>query len=111
MELLDADWLTEGPIRLNETLSLSDLSGSRVNQRYYRATPRDGVAPIGEPGEKQREGLRGGREGGYPVLPGPGPEGPETGLVGRLGRGRAARGEVAFDGAPAGSRAFIPRKS
>ena len=64
MELLDADWLTEGPIRLNETLSLSDLSGSRVNQRYYRATPRDGVAPIGEPGEKQREGLRGGREGG-----------------------------------------------
>ncbi len=30
MELLDADWLSEGPIRLNETLSLSDLSGCLV---------------------------------------------------------------------------------
>jgi hypothetical protein len=25
MALLDADWLSEGPIRLNKTLSLSDL--------------------------------------------------------------------------------------
>ena len=30
MEFLDADWLSEGPIRLNESLSLSDLSGSLV---------------------------------------------------------------------------------
>jgi hypothetical protein len=30
MALLDADWLSEGPIRLNESLSLSDLSGSLV---------------------------------------------------------------------------------
>ncbi len=30
MELLDADWLSEGSIRLNETLSLSDLSGCLV---------------------------------------------------------------------------------
>jgi hypothetical protein len=30
MELLDADWLSEGPIRLNQSLSLSDLSGSLV---------------------------------------------------------------------------------
>jgi hypothetical protein len=30
MELLDADWLSEGPIGLNESLSLSDLSGCLV---------------------------------------------------------------------------------
>ena len=30
MELLDADWLSEGPIRLNQSLSLNDLSGSLV---------------------------------------------------------------------------------
>ncbi len=30
MELLDADWLSEGPIRLNESLSLNDLSGCLV---------------------------------------------------------------------------------
>jgi len=30
MELLDADWLSTGPIRLNESLSLSDLSGCLV---------------------------------------------------------------------------------
>jgi hypothetical protein len=30
MALLDADWLSEGPIRLNESLSLSDLSGCLV---------------------------------------------------------------------------------
>ena len=30
MELLDANWLSEGPIRLNESLSLSDLSGCLV---------------------------------------------------------------------------------
>jgi len=30
MELLDADWLSEGPIRLNRSLSLSDLSGCLV---------------------------------------------------------------------------------
>ncbi len=30
MGLLDADWLSERPIRLNESLSLSDLSGCLV---------------------------------------------------------------------------------
>ncbi|MCH7777638.1 MAG: hypothetical protein IH878_14040 [Gemmatimonadetes bacterium] len=30
MELLDADWLSEGPIRLNQSLSLNDLSGCLV---------------------------------------------------------------------------------
>jgi hypothetical protein len=30
MALLNADWLSEGPIRLNESLSLNDLSGSLV---------------------------------------------------------------------------------
>ncbi len=30
MELLDADWFSEGPIRLNESLSLRDLSGCLV---------------------------------------------------------------------------------
>jgi hypothetical protein len=30
MALLDADWLSEGPIRLNKSLSLNDMSGSLV---------------------------------------------------------------------------------
>ncbi len=30
MELLEADWFSDGPIRLNESLSLSDLSGCLV---------------------------------------------------------------------------------
>ena len=45
MELLDADWLSEGPIRLNDSLSLNDLSGCLVlnHARFesFSGTSRD----------------------------------------------------------------------
>ncbi len=39
MRLLDADWLSEGPIKLNESLSLSDLSGCLVLNQARRVRP------------------------------------------------------------------------
>lgn len=46
MALLDTDWRTDGPIRLNESLSLSELSGSLV-LGHARRVMRDMAADTG----------------------------------------------------------------